>query len=420
MDSVLIVGGQAREHAIAVALDCRVDVCAQLENPGLSDQSTEYFTVDLTDVAAVRDIATELDPDVVVVGSEEQLAAGLVDELTAHGIPTFGPSQSLARLETDKIWQRRTSQSIDGVQQPNFSLFTSSHRVRDHVRTRSLPFVVRPPTLSAGRGVVVVESEGDRRSALRSIVEYGEGSILVEERVSGDEFSVFGVASAGRFRSVPPIRDYKRAHDGDRGPNTGGMGCHATGKANLQTVTDQAYREGVRCLQSVADEFPTYSGVLCGQFIERNGTIVLIDYNVRFGDPEVIPMVAGIQNSFEEIIERTAHGEDIPRLEYDDLATVAVCLAPRGYPDTSAAGNQLRLVDYVDATPARSLAGDRVSFLYGRVDNREKKIEITNSRVATVFARRETVQEASNAVYDRIQSLPEQLRCRCDVGQFNA
>ena len=304
---VLLVGSGGREHALGwkLATSRRVDDLISLPgNPGLSRLGAVVDGISVTDVGAIAAMARIQSVDLVVVGPEAPLAAGIVDAVATLGIPVFGPTRAAARLESSKTFAKEVMTRA-GVATAASESFTDPDTAREHLFHRDGPFVVKADGLAAGKGVLVTE---DRDEATRWSSQWlVEGPVVVEDFLDGPEVSVFAVCTDAGAVPLAPARDYKRLHDGDEGPNTGGMGSYSP-VADLPTgLTDDAMRDVVEpTLRQMDEEGSPFRGFLyVGLVLTSDGPKVL-EFNVRLGDPETQAILPRMTSDLVDLLEGTA------------------------------------------------------------------------------------------------------------------
>ncbi|MFB6159885.1 MAG: phosphoribosylamine--glycine ligase, partial [Haloferacaceae archaeon] len=289
-ETVLLVGGGGREHAIARALapDCTVYACASNRNPGIAALADGFESIDETDADACAAYAEEVGASLAVIGPESALAAGVADALADAGVFPFGPRAEQARIETDKAYQRRfmRENAIPGC--PAFETFADSEAAAAHVESVDGDVAVKPAGLTGGKGVRVTGDQVTKPEAAAYVRESEYDEWVVEERLVGEEFTVQAFVANGDVRPTPAVQDHKRAYEGDEGPNTGGMGSYSDATAHLPFLTPAEYDEAVDVLEATVDALEDYTGVLYGQFMLTADGIRVVEFNARFGDPEAM------------------------------------------------------------------------------------------------------------------------------------
>jgi phosphoribosylamine--glycine ligase len=352
MPSVLVIGGGGREHALVEALlasPARPEVIAAPGNPGMPGRAR---AVALGDLSALEAAAEGV--DLVVVGPEAPLVAGLADRLRARGIPTLGPSAAAARLEGSKAFSKALMTRV-GVPTARWARHTEPAAAKAYVRELSGGAVVKADGLAAGKGVVVAEHPEAADAAIDDMLVRGARgaagqSVVIEERLVGEELSVLGLSDGERLRLLPAARDHKRLEDGDRGPNTGGMGAFAPApRATPALIAD--VRD--RCMQPVVDALreagTPFVGVLYAGIMLTSAGPRVLEYNVRFGDPEAQAILPLLTEDVFSTFSSAARGALEPGFVASrDGAAVTVVLASAGYPRTSAKGQPITGLDALD------------------------------------------------------------------------
>jgi phosphoribosylamine--glycine ligase len=351
---VLVVGSGAREHALvrSIAADPAVDaVIAAPGNPGISTLAL-CVPVDVLDGDAVTDLAVEHGADLVVVGPEAPLVAGVADAVRARGIPAFGPTAEAARLEGSKSFAKEIMASA-GVPTAMARVCTTVDQVEDALATFGAPHVVKDDGLAAGKGVVVTS---DRQAALahaRACLDRPGGTVVVEEFLDGPEVSLFVVTDGKVVVPLAPAQDFKRAGDGDTGPNTGGMGAYSPLPWAPAALTDEVVN---RVAQPVVDEMARrgtpFSGLLyCGLALTSRGLRV-VEFNARFGDPETQVVLARLRTPLGSLLLAAATGTlaGHPALRWSSQAAVTVVIAAHNYPGPPRTGDVISGLEEATAT----------------------------------------------------------------------
>src|SRR5215210_3990237 len=359
---VLVVGAGGREHAIVRALarsPQRPELLCAPGNAGIRAE-TEHLRGDPAHPPALAAAAADARVDLVVVGPEAPLVAGLVDELGAAGVPAFGPTRAAARLEGSKLLAKEI---MEAARVP-----TGGHSV---VRTvadglaaiEDYPAVIKADGLAAGKGVVIATDEAEACEALEAMLEerrFGDHPVLVEELLRGDELSVLALCDGERAVPLAPARDFKRIGDGDTGPNTGGMGAFSP----VPEIAPELLQEIVASVhQPVLDELrgrgtPFHGVLYAGLMLTDEGPRVL-EFNARFGDPETQAVLPRLRSDVLDLLVRATRPGGLAgaELEWDERAAVCVVLASRGYPESSSSGDVIRGRDRVPPGVEVSHAG---------------------------------------------------------------
>jgi phosphoribosylamine--glycine ligase len=409
METVLVVGGGGREHAIARALapDCEVYGCASNRNPGIARLAAGVETLPETEAGAVADYADRVDADAAVIGPESALAAGVADELDARGVFPFGPTADAARIETDKQFQRRfmRDHAIPGC--PEFETFDDAGAAASYVEDLDHDVAVKPAGLTGGKGVRVTGDQVTRAEAADYVRESDHDDWVVEERLVGEEFTVQAFVAGGEVRPTPAVQDHKRAYEGDEGPNTGGMGSYADSGPVLPFLTRAEYDEAVETLAATVDALDGYTGVLYGQFMLTADGLRVVEFNARFGDPEAMNVLPVMETPLADVVRAARDGDPLPAVEFAPTATVCKYAVPAGYPTDPEGGVRIEVDE--------ASVGDALLF-YASVDERPDGLYTTTSRSFAVVGRGETVAAAETQAADALAAVGDGLRARHDVG----
>jgi phosphoribosylamine---glycine ligase len=377
---VLVVGGGGREHAIVRALrrsPKRPDVLCSPGNPGIG-RDARLLHVGVGDIHGMAHAAEREGADLVVVGPEAPLVAGLVDELARRGIATFGPTREVARLEGSKVFAKEIMEAA-GVATATWLAADSVEEGMGGIER--YPVVLKFDGLAAGKGVVIAGDEREAREALEAFLverRFGEGRVVVEEAIEGEELSLLALCDGETAVPLAPAQDYKRIYDGDRGPNTGGMGSYSPVPGIDRAVVEEIVRT---VHQPVIDELrhrgtPFHGCLYAGLMLTPIGPRV-IEFNVRFGDPETQAVLPRLRSDLVDLLQRSTvpgglAGDDP---EWDPRWAVTVVLASAGYPQTSSSGDVISgLGDVppdVEVTHAGTATGwgDEIVTAGGRVLN---------------------------------------------------
>ena len=415
---VLVVGAGGREHALCWAI-AKSPRCADLScAPGNAGIAGLARCVDIGagDVDAVVGFAAENGIDFVVVGPEVPLVAGLVDRLDDAGILAFGPSGRAAELEGSKGFMKDLCARY-GVPTGSYGRFTDVDAAKAYIRDKGAPIVVKADGLAAGKGVILCQTDDEAYGAIDKIMTgraFGSAGdeVVVEELLEGEEASFFALVDGRRAVPLVAAQDHKAAFDGDRGPNTGGMGAYTPAPVVTNDMAKTIMERIITpTIEGMAAEGRPYKGVLyAGVMIGEDGPRVL-EFNVRFGDPECQPMVMRLKSDFLEALAACAEGRlDPAMLEWRDDAALVVVMAAKGYPGGYEKGTEIRGLEKADG------AEGVVVFHAGtRADG--GRILANGGRVLGVTARAATVADAQKRAYEAVDRIdwPEGF-CRRDIG----
>ncbi|WP_299054321.1 phosphoribosylamine--glycine ligase [uncultured Nocardioides sp.] len=394
---VLVIGGGGREHALALALSRDPGVGALHAapgNPGLARVATLH-PVDPLDPAAVADLAASLDVGLVVVGPEAPLVAGVADAVTARGIACFGPGAEAARLEGSKAFAKEVMAAA-GVPTAQAHVCTTPEEVAAALDALGAPYVVKDDGLAAGKGVVVTD---DRDEALAHAAACG-GAVVVEEFLDGPEVSLFGLCDGAVVRPLQPAQDFKRALDGDAGPNTGGMGAYSPLDWAPADLVDEVTRT---VLQPTVDEMARrgtpFAGLLYAGLALTSRGVRVVEFNARFGDPETQVLMALLDSPLSELLHACATGRlgEVEPPVFRDGAAVTVVMASRGYPATSSSGD---VISGADDVPAG------VDVIHaGTATTGDGDLVTAGGRVLAVTAAGDSVAAAREAAYAGVATI---------------
>jgi phosphoribosylamine--glycine ligase len=373
---VLMVGGGGREHALAWKLrrdDPSLEMISAPGNPGLA-QLTRCIAVNATDIAALTELARSERPDLTIVGPEAPLAGGIVDAFRAERLPIFGPTAAAARIESSKSFAKELMMRA-GVPTARAERHTTVEGAKRAVRELGAPVVIKASGLAAGKGVIVCESIADADAAIDSMLAAhafgGAGDeILVEEFMEGEELSIFAITDGVELLTMLPARDHKRLLEGDRGPNTGGMGAYApVPDASPELVDEAVERIFKPTLRELRESDATFTGLLyAGLMLTEQGPRV-VEFNCRFGDPETEALMPLLESSLLEPCLAVAHREPLRggSLRWSSDCAVTTVVAAEGYPESPRKGAAITLPAPTDgvwifhAGTARSADGQLVT-----------------------------------------------------------
>lgn len=393
---VLLIGSGGREHAIGwkLARSPRVDELISLPgNPGLSGLGPTVEGISVTDVGAIAAMARVHDVDLVVVGPEAPLAAGVTDAMERLGIPVFGPTRSAARLESSKSFAKEIMGRA-GVPTGQSWAFTSPGPAKMHLDKMEPPYVVKADGLAGGKGVLVTEAREEAMVWVDYCFEGGFGNagdaVLVEEFLDGPEVSVFAVCTDNGTLLLEPARDYKRLEDGDRGPNTGGMGCYSPVKELPEGLVARTMSDVIEpTLAQMEYEGSPFKGFLYAGLVLTDAGPKVLEFNVRLGDPETQAVLPRMSNDLVDVLEGAEPS-------WSPTATVNVVLAAKGYPTEPEKGARIEGLDEVSTD---------VLVFHAGTAREDGKLRVAGGRVLNLVGTGSTVEEARRNAYEAVEAI---------------
>jgi phosphoribosylamine--glycine ligase len=409
----LLVGGGGREHAIATALArndaLRFASVMSARNPGIARLTDEILLAKETDVPRIVEFAKTTGADIVAIGPEAPLEAGLVDALSEAGIPAFGPTRSAARIETDKAYARSlmARHGIDGC--PDYRVFQEAEEAVEYIRDYAGELAIKPVGLTGGKGVRIMGEHVDREGACAYVREL-HGPVVAEERLVGEEFTLQAFVDGSCLVPMPLVQDHKRAYEGDRGPNTGGMGSYSMPDNGLPFVSEDDRKRALAIMREVvrtmAAEGTPYHGVLYGQFMNTASGPMVIEFNARFGDPEAMNVLTLLASDLDDIVWRCTEGRlGSASVGFEEQATVCKYIVPDGYPDAPGPSAPLTLGDTGAA---------RVYF--ANVEERHGQLWTLRSRSLAFVGVGTTLEEAEAGAEKAAEGVKGPIRYRRDIG----
>ena len=416
---VLLVGGGGREHALAWAISKSPKLTKLYAAPGNAGiaNCAECIDVSAEDVPAICKVVKEHGIEFVVVGPEAPLVDGLADRVEAMGIPVFGPSMSAAELEGSKGMMKDLLAKYD-IPTADYQRFDEPDTAKEYIRFKNHPVVVKADGLAAGKGVILSHTLNEAYAAVDQImIEEAFGNagqeIVIEEFLIGEEASFFALCDGIRAIPMAGAQDHKQVHDGDHGPNTGGMGAYTPAPVLDDAMQKRIMDEVINpTVEAMAKEGKPYKGVLfAGLMIGEEGPKV-IEFNCRFGDPECQPIMARLKSDALEMLLASAQGNlDKLKLKWDPRAAMTVVLAAEGYPGRYAKGTPINGVEDADAIK------DVMVFHAGTALDDDGQLVSNGGRVLGVTALADTVEDAQKLAYKAVDTIdwPKGF-CRRDIG----
>lgn len=420
----LIVGSGAREHAIAEALvrsGAELVACAKLRNPGIAALATAYGTFPETEPGRVAAFASEQRAELAVIGPEAPLEAGVADALLARGISVVGPTKAAARIETSKAFMRDLLRRHRVPGSIPYATFQEPDSAAAYLKEHPQDQVIKPAGLTGGKGVRVL---GEHLSTVEDAVVYvreifdhrigGAGGVVVEQRLKGEEITLQALTDGTTVLPMPAVQDHKRAWEGDRGPNTGGMGSYSQADGLLPFLTKEEHRAAVEVLQKAVDALRAdgivYRGVLYGQFMLTVEGPKVVEFNARFGDPEAMNVLPTLESDFVELCERTATGRLAgASIRFAPMATVCKYVVPEGYGDRPASGERIEL-------DRRAVEACGARLHYASVTEQSGALYTTSSRALAFTGIAPTIEEAERIADRGTRAVSGPIFVRHDIG----
>jgi phosphoribosylamine--glycine ligase len=407
---VFVIGGGGRCHAICESLRKSKKVTQIFAAPGNAGiaQIAECVNIDETDITALLDFAKREQIDLTVVGPEISLVAGVVDVFRANGLKIFGATKSAAKIESSKEFAKELMKKYD-IPTANYRVFDDYNSAIQYVTEQGTPIVLKYDGLAAGKGVVVAEDFEQAKHALQEMLlhrKFGQGRVVVEEFLLGQEFSFMCFVNGKNVFPMELAQDHKRAFEGDKGENTGGMGAYSP----LTFVTEEDKKfafENImqKTASALCSESCEFSGVLYGGLVKTQNGIKVIEFNARFGDPETEVVLPRLKSDLYDIFCDVLDGK-IPEIQWDKRAALGIVLASKGYPAAYEKGFEIKGLDRVDA---------QVFQMGTKLEN--GKLLANGGRVLFMLALDDNLNEARKKVLDAISKIEcNNLFYRKDIG----
>jgi len=413
---VLVVGNGGREHAIAWKIKQSPLVSELFVAKGNAGiwEIAKKVDISPTDVKALADFAQKEGIDFTVVGPEAPLVEGIVDEFESRGLKIFGPNKEAAKLEGSKAFAKRFMEKY-GIPTARYKTFTDFEEAKKYVEEIGAPIVVKADGLAAGKGAVVCQSVEEAISTLDKFMNkklFGKASerVVIEEFLEGEEASYIVMINGDKYIPLPTSQDHKRLLDGDKGPNTGGMGAYSPTPVITPEVEQRIKKEIVeRVIEGLKKEGIFYRGFLyAGLMITKEGPKVL-EFNVRLGDPEAQPILMRIKNDFLQVLLDFYEGKEV-KVEEDSRWALNVVLASRGYPEEPEKGKIIHGIELVKKL-------EDVVVFHAGTDKEGEFFVTSGGRVLNVCAYGNTLKEAKERVYNAIRYICfEGMHYRKDIG----
>ncbi len=415
---ILVVGGGAREHTICWKLNQSEKVtklyCAP-GNAGIS-QIAECVNINVEDIEKITCFSVDNNIDMVVVGPEGPLVAGLVDMLMEKGIKAFGPNKKGARLEGSKSYSKDFMKKYN-IPTAKYETYVDLQKALDGLQGFNIPVVVKADGLAAGKGVLICQTINEAKDAINSIMrdkQFGEAgnTVVVEEFLNGTETSLLCFVNGKDIIPMESARDYKKAYDNDLGLNTGGMGCFSPNPIYTESLK-KYIKENIldTTLNGFLEEKMDFRGVLFIGLMITGDEAKVLEYNTRFGDPETEVVLPRLESDLCLVMEKTIDGTLTSNdLQWTEMHSTTVVLASGGYPDKYEKGKEITGLDLVD---------DDIIVFHGGTKLSDGKIFTDGGRALAVTAIGNTIEEARNKVYENIKKIKfEKMEYRKDIAKL--
>jgi len=402
---VLLVGGGGREHALAWKIAQSPELSKLYLAPGGSglNQFGEKLPFSGDDIEAIADFAAETSLDLVVVGPEAPLAAGLGDILRERGIPCFGPDRAAAQLEASKSFMKAVA-SAAGAPTAAYGRFTQAGPAKAFLRDQFAPYVIKADGLAAGKGVVIAETLAGAEAAVDEMLggQFGDASaaIVIEEFMRGEEASFFAITDGEHILPMIDAQDHKRAYDGDQGPNTGGMGAYSPAPVFTPAVYERTMKEIIEpVVAEMRNRGTPYVGVLYAGLMIENERPRLVEFNARFGDPECQILMRRLRSDLLPVLLRAATGKlEGAALEWSSEAAALVVMAADGYPGAYKKGTEIKGIDAANELPG-------VVVFHAGVKEEHGMLLANGGRVLNITATGADIKEAVDRAYAGVAAI---------------
>lgn len=407
--NILLIGSGGREHALAWKIAQSPLLGTLYISPGNGGMQTcgTIAELDVSDHQAVINFAKEKNIELVVIGPEAPLVAGLANDLSAANIPCFGPSKEAAILEGSKGFTKDICKDYN-IPTAKYARFTDANSAKDYVSKEGAPIVIKADGLAAGKGVIMAETEGDALTAIDDIFggSFGDAGaeVVIEETLYGEEASFFVLTDGKSCLPLVTAQDHKRAYDGDEGPNTGGMGAYSPAPIMTDALIEQTMKEVIEpTVKAMNDKGTPYKGVLYAGLMltEKDGvkTPQLIEYNARFGDPECQVLMMRMKSDIVPALLAVANGTlETVDMEWSDNPALTVVMATKGYPGSYEKGSEIKGLEKADKL-------ENCQIFHAGTKKQDDKILAIGGRVLNVTGQGTTIAEAQSNAYKAIDAI---------------
>ncbi|MBU2100037.1 phosphoribosylamine--glycine ligase [Candidatus Micrarchaeota archaeon] len=413
---ILLIGSTARADCIAEAIiksKTKPELYAIMPsmNPGVKQKAKELIAHSVTDFSFIINYAKKIKPDFAVLGPDDPIAMGLANELEKIGVPSFGPKKEVAKIESSKSFARELMKkhSIEGL--PKFRVFSDSEGMKDFASSLE-QIVIKPDGLTGGKGVKV---QGDHFDSIEQGLSYADsllakGKVVIEEKLEGEEFSLQSFCDGKTVLDCIPVQDHKRAFEGDLGPNCGGMGSYSCENHLLPFLKEKDLKQAHKITEQVAlalkkETGTEFKGILYGGFILTKKGVKLIEYNARFGDPEVMNVLPLMKSDFVEVCKAVIEGKlNEISLEFEQKASVCKYVVPEGYP-LNAVKNQF--IEFKET---------KAKHFFGAIDEKNGHYLMTGSRAMAFVGIGENLEKAEKISQNAVNQVKGKVFFRKDIG----
>lgn len=425
---VLLVGGGGRECAIACAIrrstkPVRLFTAMKNKNPQIARMSDDVLLVKETEIEKVVSWAKKNGAELAIIGPEDPLAHGLSDKLNEAGIGCVGPNRKAAQLEVSKTFARNlmAKYKIPGL--IRYKVFTEIIELQKYMKDQKGGLVVKPAGLTAGKGVKIL-SKGEQLHSIEEATKYageiltarmgGIPEVIIEEKAEGVEFTLQAFCDGRNVAPMPAVHDHKRAFEGDSGPNTGGMGSYSDSDGLLPFITRTDYDDGLHIIKKTVEalrkEGLDYRGVIYGQFMATAEDVKVIEFNVRFGDPEAMNVLSVLSTDFTEVCASVVDGNLKSDLRFEQNATVCKYIVPAGYGISPKTGTEI-------AFDEKGIGNEGAILYCAAVNEEGGKIYTTTSRSAGIVGMGDSIAEAERVCESALRHVKGEYFVRHDIGK---
>jgi phosphoribosylamine--glycine ligase len=419
MTNILLIGHGARENVIAETLkknkDAKLYSYMKSKNPGIALLSEKIEVGSYSDLESIKEFAQKNKIGFAFIGPEDPLNEGVVDALQDIGIPSIGPTKLMARLETSKSFTRELLKKYNIEGNPKFKVFNKNNLNKiDDFLNEIEEVVVKPDGLTGGKGVRV---QGDHFNTEEEAVAYCKevlethASVIVEEKLDGEEFSLQCLTDGKTVVATPPVQDHKRAYEDDKGPNTGGMGSYSCENHLLPFLKKEHVKKALEITKKVAEAINQetglyYKGVMYGGFILTKEGVKLIEYNARFGDPEAMNVLPLLKTDFVSLCQAIIVQElDRVKITFDKKATVCKYVVPDGYPDNPVKDEKIEVSKI-----------KKGNMYYASVEQKNDGLYMTGSRAIAFLGVGSNLEEAEKIAEEAVSNVKGKVFHRKDIG----